>query len=129
MAQRILAKAVLHEFTSDAITRAAHTCAVRATTLDHKTADHAMKDQPVIESTAGQPTEIARRIRCVLIQQFDLNLLPIFHFDDDHGRSPFIDDVSTAKPVRNAGLPVQLFKRNKRNKAIPFHTIWATILL
>ena len=43
-------KSVLSEFTLNAVSRTAHTCSVRASSLDHETVDHTMENKSVIEA-------------------------------------------------------------------------------
>ena len=47
---QIVLKAVVGELALDAVSRAAHSVAVRASALDHESLDHTVEDQSVVES-------------------------------------------------------------------------------
>ena len=78
--QRIL-EAVHVELTLDIIAGASHSGSVRASALDHETADNAVEDQSVIKALVNQAQEIIYRVGSDLRIKFRLHYTAILHGD------------------------------------------------
>ena len=64
---QIIFKSVLSEFTLNAVSRTAHTCSVRASSLDHETVDHTMENKSVIEAFFYKTEVLYFAVRSIII--------------------------------------------------------------
>ena len=61
---QVIFEAVCAELTLDTVTRAAGAGTFRISALNHKTADYAVKNQPVVKALADKGNKIVNGVRC-----------------------------------------------------------------
>ena len=82
------------ELTLDAVAGAADADALGVAALDHEAGDDPVEDQSVIEVLFDKLAEICSSDRCILLIKFDLDGMPVFHFNNNHVISPCVRILS-----------------------------------
>ena len=83
--RQIILETVVGKLTLDAVSRAAHAGAVRASALDHKAFDDAVEDQSVIEAFFYKRDKIVHCIRGNCRVQLCFHDIAVFHFNGNDG--------------------------------------------
>ena len=93
---QVVLDTVCSEFALDVPAGTAHAGTVRTAALNHKSRNHAVKNQSVIKALLYQLFKVFTGNRCNFRIQFDLNLLAVCHFNDYHGFFLTKSDISGA---------------------------------